>query len=143
MDNNEKNRGNKEKKLMQGISLIIRAKNEELNVKLCIESVVDLVEEIIFVDNGSTDNTYSAVEQYAKKYKNIKLYKYDISVYRAGIAHKEALEKGNPNTLGLFYNWCLSKSTMNNVFKWDADFLCIRNNFIDLVNKYNVKIYTK
>ena len=127
------------KKLMQGISLIIRAKNEELNVKFCIESVVDLVEEIIFVDNGSTDNTYACVEQYAKKYKNIKLYKYDISVSRAGIAHKEALEKGNPNTLGLFYNWCLSKSTMNNVFKWDADFLCIRNNFIDLVNKYNVK----
>ena len=129
----------KKKKLMPGISLIIRAKNEELNVKFCIESVVDLVEEIIFVDNGSTDNTYFEVEKYAKKYKNIKLYKYDISVSRAGVAHKEALANKNPNTLGLFYNWCLSKSTTYNVFKWDADFLCIRNNFIDLVNKYNVK----
>jgi glycosyltransferase involved in cell wall biosynthesis len=125
--------------LVPGISLVIRAKNEELNVKFCIESVIDLVDEIIFVDNGSTDNTYNAVKEYTKKYNNIKLYKYNIAVSRAGVAHKEALQNGNPNTLGLFYNWCLSKCTRYNVFKWDADFLCIRNNFIDLVNKYNVR----
>ena len=28
---------------------------------------------------------------------------------------------------------------MNNVFKWDADFICIRNNFIELVKKYDLK----
>jgi glycosyltransferase involved in cell wall biosynthesis len=125
--------------LNPGISLIIRAKNEEMNISQCIESVVDLVDEIIFVDNCSTDNTYSLVEKYTTIYKNIKLYKYNIKVTRAGDAHKSAMEKGDKNTLGLFYNWCLSKATYYNVFKWDADFICIRNNFIDLVKLYNLK----
>ena len=125
--------------LTPGISLVIRAKNEELNVKMCIESVIDLVDEIIFVDNGSTDNTYKLMIDYAMKYDKIKLYKYNISVSRAGQAHKNAIETGDPNTLGLFYNWCLSKCTKYIVFKWDADFLCIRNNFVDLVNNYNLR----
>lgn len=126
-------------KLKNGISLIIRAKNEELNIKDCIESVVDLVDEIIFVDNNSTDSTYSIVKKYKEKYNNIKLYKYNINVSKVGKEHKDAINNKDPNTLGNFYNWCLSKSNYNNVFKWDADFICIRNNFIQLVNYYKLK----
>ena len=126
-------------RLKKGISLIIRAKNEELNIKDCIESVVDLVDEIIFVDNGSTDLTYHIVEKYCEIYKNIKLYKYNISVSKAGVEHKNAVKNNNKNTLGTFYNWCLSKATFYNVFKWDADFICIRNNFIEVVNKFKLK----
>jgi glycosyltransferase involved in cell wall biosynthesis len=124
--------------LEKGISLIIRAKNEEDNIKNCIESVVDLVDEIVFVDNNSTDNTYKLVEEYSKKYNKIKLYKYNINVSKAGVEHSEAIKNSNKNTLGTFYNWCLSKATKYNVFKWDADFICIRNNFIQLVNIYNL-----
>jgi glycosyltransferase involved in cell wall biosynthesis len=126
--------------LNQGISLIIRAKNEELNIKDCIESVVDLVDEIIFVDNGSTDSTYDIMKEYEKKYTNIiKLYKYNLTVSKVGIEHTNAIKNNNRNTLGNFYNWCLSKATKYNVFKWDADFICIRNNFIELINLYNLK----
>ena len=126
-------------KLKQGISLIIRAKNEELNIKECIESVVDLVDEIIFVDNNSTDNTYEFMSNYEKIYNNIKLYKYNINVSKVGNEHKNAIKNKNPNTLGNFYNWSLSKSTYSTVFKWDADFLCIRNNFKTLIDLYNLK----
>jgi len=126
-------------KLDKGISLIIRAKNEELNIKNCIESVVDLVDEIIFVDNNSTDNTYKLVEEYTKIHDKIKLYKYNINVSKAGIEHSDAIKNSNKNTLGTFYNWCLSKTTKYNVFKWDADFICVRNNFIQLVNIYNLR----
>jgi glycosyltransferase involved in cell wall biosynthesis len=125
--------------LEPGISLIIRAKNEELNIKDCIESVVDLVDEIIFVDNGSNDSTYEMVNEYQKKYNNIKLYKYNIKVSKVGIEHTNAIKNNNKNTLGNFYNWCLSKATRYNVFKWDADFVCVRNNFIEIVNLYNLK----
>ena len=127
------------KELTNGISLIIRAKNEEPNIKLCIESVVDLVDEIIFVDNNSTDNTYRLMKVYEKKFKNIKVYKYNIQVSKVGIEHKDAIQNGNKNTLGTFYNWCLSKATKYNVFKWDADFICVRNNFTQLVNTYNLR----
>ena len=127
-------------KLEFGLSLIIRAKNEEKNIKLCIESVVDLVEEIIFVNNNSTDNTsLKIINELALKYKNIKVYNYFIDVNRVGIEHENAIKNNDKNTLGNFYNWCLSKSTMKNVVKWDADFICIRNNFKELINNYNIK----
>jgi glycosyltransferase involved in cell wall biosynthesis len=138
IDLDEKNKIPKNK-LKSGISLIIRAKNEELNIKDCIESVVDLVDEIIFVDNNSTDNTYKIVNNYTKTYNNIKLYKYNIHVSKVGHEHSEAIKNKNPNTLGNFYNWALSKSTYSNIFKWDADFICIKNNFKSLVNLYNLK----
>ena len=125
--------------LEKGISLIIRAKNEELNLKYCIETVVDLVDEIIFVDNNSNDNTYKIMEKYAGEYSNIKLYQYNINVSKVGIEHENALKTNNMNTLGTFYNWCLSKATRYNVFKWDADFICIRNNFKQLVDLYNLR----
>ena len=125
--------------LKKGISLIIRAKNEELNIKDCIESVVDLVDEIIFVDNNSTDNTYYLMEEYVKRYENIKLYQYNINVPRAGIEHQNAIQNNSNNTLAIFYNWCLEKANYYNVFKWDADFICIRNNFVQFVNKYNLR----
>ena len=128
--------------LEPGLSLIIRAKNEEPNIKQCIESVIDLVDEIIFVDNGSTDNTYQLVKEYASNYSKIKLYSYNIAVSKVGVEHKAALESENKNTLGTFYNWCLSKATFNNVFKWDADFICIRNNFQNMVDLYNLRLRT-
>jgi glycosyltransferase involved in cell wall biosynthesis len=126
-------------KLEKGISLIIRAKNEEDNIKNCIESVIDLVDEIVFVDNNSTDKTYQLVKEYQKKYHKIKLYKYNINVTKAGIEHTNAIKNLNKNTLGTFYNWCLSKATKYNVFKWDADFICIKNNFIQLVDIYDLR----
>jgi glycosyltransferase involved in cell wall biosynthesis len=60
-------------------------------------------------------------------------------VSKVGIEHQKAINSGNKNTLGTFYNWCLSKSTRYNVFKWDADFICIRNNFIQLTEIYNLR----
>jgi len=125
--------------LKNGISLIIRAKNEELNIKICIESVIDLVDEIIFVDNNSTDNTYNLVYKYAEKYDKIKLYKYNVNVSKVGKEHYNAIQTKNPNTLGNFYNWCLTKTNYTNVMKWDADFICIRNNFKCLIDTYKLK----
>ena len=126
-------------KLTPGISLIIRSKNEEKNIKECIDSVIDLVDEIIFVDNNSNDKTYEIVKDYQIKYSNIKLYKYNIDVSKVGIEHQNSIKNNNKNTLATFYNWCLSKATKYNVFKWDADFICIRNNFIQMIDKYNLK----
>ena len=126
-------------KLFEGVSLIIRAKNEEANVKLCIESVIDLVDEIIFVNNNSDDKTLEIIDKLALEYKNIKVYNYFIDVNKVGIEHQRALKNNDKNTLGNFYNWCLSKSTMNNIIKWDADFICIRNNFKSMIDNYKIK----
>ena len=53
-------------------------------------------------------------------------------------------EKNNDkNTLGTFYNWCLSKATKKIVFKWDADFICIQHNFKKLVDEYKLQNMTQ
>nr|MCH9769670.1 glycosyltransferase [Gammaproteobacteria bacterium] len=59
------------------------------NIKVCIESVVDLVDEIIFVNNNSTDNTLKLIEEYALKYPKIK-------VYQIYLAQLEELIKNPP-----------------------------------------------
>ncbi len=39
------------------LTLCVITKNEEENIKKCIESVKNLVDDIVIVDTGSTDNT--------------------------------------------------------------------------------------
>ncbi len=128
-------------KLDKGISLIIRAKNEQKTLRYCIESVVDLVDEIILVDNNSTDLTLDIMKEYESKYKKIKVYQYKIENLKIGVEHSKVYKNKNKNkkTIATFYNWCLSKATKYNVIKWDADFICIKNNFNELVNMFDLK----
>ncbi|WP_047980763.1 glycosyltransferase [Ornithinibacillus contaminans] len=46
------------------ISLCMVVKNEESSIERCLKSVRDLVDEIIIVDTGSSDNTLSICKQY-------------------------------------------------------------------------------
>jgi glycosyltransferase involved in cell wall biosynthesis len=55
------------------ISLAMIVKNEENYIERCIQSVKDLVDEIVVVDTGSTDNTINIL----KKYKNIKIHHFE------------------------------------------------------------------
>lgn len=45
------------------ISLCIITKNEEKNIRCCIESVQSIVDEVVVVDTGSTDNTVKIVKE--------------------------------------------------------------------------------
>lgn len=46
------------------ISLAMIVKNEESYIERCLESVKGLVDEIVIVDTGSTDNTISLIKQF-------------------------------------------------------------------------------
>lgn len=52
---------------MTKLSAIIITKNEERNIGRCIESIKDLVDEIIIVDSGSTDRTIEIARKYTDK----------------------------------------------------------------------------
>lgn len=48
------------------VSVIVLTHNEEKNIKACLDSISELVDEIFIVDSGSTDQTLSIVEGYTK-----------------------------------------------------------------------------
>ncbi|MCX7884944.1 MAG: glycosyltransferase [Caloramator sp.] len=52
------------------ISLCMIVKNEEENIKRCLESIYDIVDEIIIVDTGSTDRTIDIAKEYNAKIYN-------------------------------------------------------------------------
>ncbi|MCI9383345.1 MAG: glycosyltransferase family 2 protein [Lachnospiraceae bacterium] len=52
---------------MPTISLCMIVKNEEMNLARCLDSVADLVEEIIIVDTGSKDRTVEIASHYTTK----------------------------------------------------------------------------
>lgn len=49
------------------ISLCMIVKNESINLKNCLDSIKNVVDEIIIVDTGSTDNTVEIAKEYSDK----------------------------------------------------------------------------
>ena len=59
------------------LSIIIPAYNSALTISRCLDSIIQSGEteyEIIVIDDGSTDSTYSILEEYNKKHENLKVY---------------------------------------------------------------------
>ena len=72
---------------MKTLSLCMITKNEEKNLKICLDSVKDYVDEIIIVDTGSTDKTLDIAKSYTDKVFNHQ-WNYDFSE-----ARNKSLEK--------------------------------------------------
>lgn len=92
---------------MSKISILIPAYNVEKYIGECIESVLrqDLNDfEIICVDDASTDNTLSILEQYAGMDSRIRIYRHEINKGQSGAR-----------------NFALSHATGEYVYMLDAD----------------------
>ena len=136
MENNEKYdfyRSNIGKS--KGITAMLRVKNEEKNIKAVINSIVDLFEEIVLVDNGSTDNTLGIVKNIADTnddiQKKLKIYNYPFNVSRCGLENFNT-NKNSLKSLSYFYNFALSKCTYEYVMKWDGDMIVPKNMLNDI-----------
>lgn len=103
------------------LSLCMIVKNEEQNLGRCLESVKDIVDEIIIVDTGSTDNTIKIAEKYNAK---IFHYKWDNSFANAR-------------------NFSLSKASKDWILIMDADDELVsedKEKLLNLINNKNIKL---
>ena len=82
------------------LSALICTKNEEDFIGLCLEHIVKYVDEIILVDNGSTDKT----KEIASRYIGVKIYDYPVT-----------------NNMAEVRNFSLSKATGDWFLQIDAD----------------------
>ena len=52
--------------MKQPLTVIVPCKNEQLNIRACIESFASIADEILIADSGSTDQTMEIAREYAK-----------------------------------------------------------------------------
>ena len=85
--------------MKQPLTVIVPCKNEQLNIRACIESFYSIADEILIADSGSTDATLEIVRQF----ENVRVIERE---YR---------------TSGDFKNWAIPQSTNDWVLIVDAD----------------------
>ncbi len=130
-----------------GVSAMLRVKNEATKIWLCLTSIYDVFDEIVLVDNASTDQTASIVHEFIRSrddVRKIRLYTYPFNVSRCGEEHA-ATPENSVHSLVYYYNWTLSKCTRSYVCKWDADMIFDRykkSAFIDCLNNLKIDAWT-
>lgn len=107
----------------QGVSAMLRVKNEESKIYYSLKSIYKLFDEIVLVDNASTDRTLEiarAFKTHEDKDDKIKIYFYPFEIARCG-DENYATPEDSVHSLTYYYNWALSKCSCRYVCKWDGD----------------------
>lgn len=118
--------------LRKWISGVLRTKNWWKFLEDVINSCIDFFDEIIIINNKSTDNTKIIVDNLINKYwTKIKYFEYNYEIIRT-----ESSVTNSIYSLAYYYNWSFSKSNYSIVCKLDDDWFFIK----DLLNKQINKI---
>lgn len=113
--------------LKNGLSGLMRIKNEESFVENCINSCIDALDELIIVYNDCTDNTPQIVENMRKLYpEKIKVYAYDNHVLSHNLTKEEfefakTLPEDSPRLHSNQCNFALAKANYKYAVKIDVD----------------------
>ena len=104
---------------MNDITVIVLTKNEESNIKRCLESVRDWVDRIIVVDSGSSDRTVDIASGLGA----------DIYFHEPFINYAKQ------------FNWAIDNTHLSTkwVFRLDADEVVpveLRDEIVDALNKH-------
>lgn len=108
------------------ISWIMRIKNWDDFMEAVIESHLQLCDEIVIVDNQSTDQTPAIAQKMLKKYPDrIQYYEYNYDVIKCFTKEFEECPGNSIHALAYFVNFAYSKARYTYVMKVDDDDLWI------------------
>lgn len=124
--------------LKDGLSGIMRLKNEAIFISDCIDSVIDALDELIIVYNDCTDETPVIVEQKRKQYPTkIRVYPYEHHLYSYNLSRSEydyamSLPEDSPFLFCNQCNYAFSKVRYKYAMLVDVDQLY----FVDCVKQW-------
>ena len=76
--------------LKQGVSGIMRVKNDAQFIEACVESCINALDELIIVYNDCSDNSPQVIEEMRSRYPDkIKVYEYKYKVYSINLTKEE------------------------------------------------------
>ena len=106
-----------------GFTAVVRAKNEAATLPWVLPPLLQAVERVVLVDNGSSDGTAEVARRVALDCSapdRLDVHSYPFSIARCGEEHL-----GTPpesvHSLVYFYNWSFAHVRTGYVLKWDAD----------------------
>jgi hypothetical protein len=110
----------------KSISGLIRVRDGEEFLMPSIESIIDLVDEVVVIDNFSRDNTPNIIKQLVERYPGkVRAYRYEYNVVPVG-EDSARLYRADPDSPCLahnYSNWCLRQCLHPFVLKWDDDMI--------------------
>lgn len=110
---------------MNWISWVLRTKNWSDFLMDVVESFVWELDELIIINNKSSDNTKIICEKLIKKYwDKIKYYEYNYDILR-----EENKKTNSIHSFAYYSNWSISKANYKTIFKVDDDNLFIQDIF--------------
>lgn len=117
-----------------GVSGLMRVCNEENTVRQSIESVINVVDELVVVYHNCIDRTVDIINELALKYKKIHIFEYTQHVIPANTGgYVEGFNISH--SLANYYNYGLSKCKYNWFLKIDADQIYFEKELNRLIKK--------
>ena len=109
--------------LRPGTTAVLRVKNEAPSLPWVLPPLLRACDEVLLVDNGSTDNTLEVAADTVSRSVAVCNYRqlsYPFDVARAGAEHL-AQHELSVHSLSYFYNWCFAQVSTRYSYKWDGD----------------------
>lgn len=108
-----------------GVSAFIRVKNEDKQISACLLSILDVFDEIVIVDNDSSDSTLKVIRKLKAEHDHdnkIKIFDYPFKLALFGSDYSNTPENSVHN-FAFYSNYAISKCSRKMVCKWDADMI--------------------
>ena len=106
-----------------GFSAVMRVKNEARSLPFVLPHMLQSVEQVIVVDNDSSDGTPELAKSIAKEVgleEKLRVLSYPFEVSRCGPEHLGTYPD-SVHSLTYFYNWSFSHVKTRYALKWDGD----------------------